>query len=123
MCKSCVFQILLSLCCSSIAQPSSNTNVQDTPRAASNVQEQAPAATPAAGCDQAESVLLMGEDYNTMVKNIMDMGYVQKDIQNSTIEYQYLHTTSYSNRSLISGTNESRSYKHYAQVLTILIEP
>lgn len=59
---------------SATTQPSSNPNVQETLRATSNVQEQPAIPTPAAG--QAESALLMGEDYNTMVNNIMDMGYV-----------------------------------------------
>lgn len=63
---------------SATTQPSSNPNVQETLRATSTVQEQPAVPTPAAG--QAESALLMGEDYNTMVNNIMDMGYEREQV-------------------------------------------
>ncbi|XP_066590971.1 UV excision repair protein RAD23 homolog A [Prorops nasuta] len=62
--------------------PSPNIQI---PRATPNAQEPAtinpPSGTPANVGGQAESALLMGEEYNTMVNNIMDMGYEREQVE------------------------------------------
>ena len=60
-------------------QPSPNTDAQTTPQpaqqAATQQQDQAqPTITITGPEGQADGALLMGEQYNTMVTNIMDMG-------------------------------------------------